>query len=85
MPAENVIFYRDNIDRDTKYIEFYVEALPNQTAIRTRNGKDFVKYGKSIAAEYNFFTEAEDFVELNGYDKFGSDPAFVNGRADVSN
>jgi len=61
-----------------------VEALPGQTADRNFNGKSFVKYGNTIPANYNFFTEAEDFVELAGYDKYGSDPAFSNGQANVS-
>ncbi|WP_248921357.1 InlB B-repeat-containing protein, partial [Olsenella intestinalis] len=85
MPAEDVTFVRDEANHGTKYMEFYVEALPGQTAERTWNGKGFVKYGNTIPANYAFFTEAEDFVELTGYDKFGSDPAFnSSGRADVA-
>ncbi|SEO44881.1 Listeria/Bacterioides repeat-containing protein [Denitrobacterium detoxificans] len=83
MPAENVTFDRSTSNASTKYMEFYVEALPGQAADRTWNGKSFVKYGNTIPAKYGFFTEAEDFVELTGYEKYGSDPAFVNGRADV--
>ncbi|MDO4189497.1 MAG: InlB B-repeat-containing protein, partial [Lachnospiraceae bacterium] len=78
MPAENVTFTR-------KYMEFYVEVLPGQTGTRTFNGKSFVKLGNTIPAKYNYFTEAEDFIELTGYNKFGSDPAFGNnGQANVS-
>ncbi|MBR2555827.1 MAG: InlB B-repeat-containing protein, partial [Aeriscardovia sp.] len=83
MPAENVTFHSNEGQAETKYMEFYVEALPGQTPDRTWNGKSFVKYGNTIPAKYGFFTEAEDFVSLTGYTKFGSDPAFVNGRADV--
>ncbi len=86
MPAENVTFVRDTASHGVKYMEFYVEALPGQTAERTWNGKGFVKYGNTIPANYGFFTEAEDFVELTGYNKYGSDPAFnSSGRADVAN
>lgn len=84
MPAGNVTFYRNTSTAGTRYMEFYVEALPGQTADRTWNNKSFVKYGSTIPAKYNFFTEAEDFLELTGYNKYGSDPAFSNGRADVS-
>jgi uncharacterized repeat protein (TIGR02543 family) len=85
MPAENITFTRDSSSAGTKYMELYVEALPGQTADRTWNGKNFVKHGKTIPAKYNFFTEAEDFLSLNGFDKYGSDPAFSNGRAYVNN
>ena len=84
MPAENVTFYPSTSSASTKYMEFYVEALPGQTPDRTFNGKSFVKYGNTITAKYNYFTEAEDFLALTGYEKYGSDPAFSNGRADVS-
>ena len=84
MPAENVTFSRNDASYSTKYMEFWVEALPGQTGTRTFNGKSFVKYGNTIPAKYNFFTEAEDFVNLAGYEHFGSDPAFgTNGRAYV--
>ena len=84
MPAENVTFYRSTSTAGTKYMEFYVEALPGQTADRTWNGRSFVKYGNTLTAKYNYFTEAEDFLELTGYEKYGSDPAFVGGSANVS-
>lgn len=84
MPAGNVTFNSDSGDgKDTMYMELYVEALPGQTGTRTWNGKSFVKYGNTITCKYNFFTEAEDFLDLTGYEKYGSDPAFGdNGRAD---
>ncbi len=86
MPAENITFTRNSSDARTKYMEFYVEALPGQTADRTWSGKRFVKYGNTIPAKYNFFTEAEDFVDLSGYNQYGSDPAFdSNGEANPGN
>lgn len=84
MPAENVTFRRDESSASTRYMEFYVEALPGQTVARTFNGRSFVKYGNTITAKYNFFTEDEDFVDLAGCVKYGSDPAFTNHRADVN-
>ena len=83
MPAEDVTFTPDSASYSTKYMEFYVEALPGQTVDRTWNGKSFVKYGNTIPAKYNFFTEAEDFLELIGYKKYGSAPDFEYGRAYV--
>ncbi len=84
MPAENVTFYRNTSTASTKYMRFYVEVLPGQAGTRTYNGVNFAQYGNTITAKYNWFTEAEDFVTLTGYSKYGSEPAFVNGRADVS-
>ena len=85
MPAENVTFTRNEGNYSTKYMEFWVEALPGTTGTtRTFNGKTFVKYGNTIPAKYNFFTEAEDFVDLAGYVHYGSDPAFSGGQANVS-
>lgn len=81
MPAGNVTFYKSTSKAKIKYMEFYVEVLPGQTGTRTFNGKSFAKYGNTITAKYNFFTEDEDFVELSGCIKFGSYPAFINGEA----
>lgn len=81
MPAANVTFNNSTSSASTKYMEFYVEALPGQTADRTWNGKSFVKFGNTIPAKYSWFTEDVDFPELTGCDKYGSSPAFVNGEA----
>lgn len=81
MPAANVTFNSSTSTASTKYMEFYVEALPGQTADRTWNGKSFVKFGNTIPAKYSWFTEDVDFPELTGCDKYGSSPAFVNGQA----
>ena len=73
MPDADVIFHRDTADYSTKYMHYYVEALPGQTADRTYNGKEFVLY-KDIEANYNFFTEAEDYINLLGYSKNSTYP-----------
>ena len=79
MPAGNVTFYTSTSSQSTKYMEFWVEALPGQTGTtRTFNGKTFVKYGNTIPAKYRWFTEDVDFVDLSGYVKYGSAPAFDN-------
>lgn len=41
---------------------------------------DFVLYDQ-IKAQYNMVTEAEDFLDITGFTKWTSDPAFVNGVA----
>ena len=71
MPSANVTFHLDVADRTTKTIYYYVEALPGEEADRTYNGMGFTRY-KSVDAQYTFFTEAEDYVNLVGFTKGGS-------------
>ena len=75
MPNENIIFHQDTANFTTKTIHYYVEALPNETPDRTYNGKGFVEY-KSLGCNYNFFTEAEDYVDLVGFKKGGDNNAY---------
>ena len=70
MPSANVTFHLDVADRTTKTIHYYVETLPGETPTRTYNGKGFIEY-KSVDAQYTFFTEAEDYVDLVGFTKGG--------------
>ena len=76
MPAESITFYTDRSLASEKEMYYYVEALPGQTPVRTFNGKQFVLLAGPLGARYNFFTESEDFLEINGYEKFGSEPTF---------
>ena len=68
MPDEDVTFYVSTASYSTKTIHYMVEALPNETATRTYNGTGFVEY-KMVQANYNFFTEAEDYIALDGFVK----------------
>ncbi|MBR4194327.1 MAG: S-layer homology domain-containing protein [Oscillospiraceae bacterium] len=70
MPDADVTFHLDTADHSTKTIHYYVEALPNETPTRTYRGMGFVEY-KSVDANYNFFTEAEDYIDLVGFYKGG--------------
>ena len=71
MPRYNVTFHLDVADRTTKTIHYYVEILPGETAERTYNGKGFKLYNE-IDAQYSFFTEAEDYIDLVGFTKGGN-------------
>lgn len=73
MPAEDVTFIRSTANYSIKYMHYYVEALPGQTATRMYKGKGFVLY-KDLEANYNFFTEAEDYIDLAGFSKNDSYP-----------
>ena len=77
MPNADVVFHRDNGgpgQGNYKNIYYYVEALPGETGPTVSyNGKTFVEY-KHLECNYYFFTEAEDYLELTGYTKYGVDP-----------
>lgn len=67
MPNRNVTFHLDTSSNPTKYMSFYVEALPGQTPNITYNGKGYVKYADTISANYYGVT-IEDRLELAGYE-----------------
>ncbi len=71
MPAANVTFRLDTSDKKTKTIIYMVETLPGVTPDREYKGKGFTTYSK-IDANYGYFTEAEDYIELAGFTKGGS-------------
>ncbi len=73
MPDRDVTFTLDISSNTTKHLHYYVEALPGVTPTRTYNGKGFVEY-TSIAANYGFFTEAEDYITIEGYTKSNTYP-----------
>lgn len=80
MPAANVTFHVDRANRPLKTMNYYVEALPGTAGTVSYGGKSFVLY-KQVKARYSFVTEAEDYLDLVGFTKFGTDPQFVNGKA----
>ncbi|SEF68484.1 Listeria/Bacterioides repeat-containing protein, partial [Butyrivibrio sp. Su6] len=72
MPDADVTFHRDTDGPGTfRTINYYVEALPGETGETVSyEGKSFVLY-KSLDCDYNWFTEAEDYIELPGFSKYG--------------
>ena len=74
MPDESVTFHLNTATHTTKYINYYVEALPGETGDTvTYKGKTFVLH-KNMGANYGFFTEKEDYLEFVGFTKFGYTP-----------
>lgn len=86
MPGGNVVFRLNTASHTTKHMHYYVEALPGQTATRTYNGRGFVEY-TSFDANYNYFTEAEDYVDLVGFSKSRSFPpeGYTSNNGKVNN
>lgn len=73
MPNADVTFRLNTSSNSTKHIHYYVETIPGQTPTRTYNGRGFTEY-KTVDANYGFFTEAEDYINLVGFSKNNSYP-----------
>lgn len=78
MPNDNVTFTLDTATRPLKTMNYYVEALPSDTATITHKGTKYVLYN-SINARYNGVT-SEDFVDLDGFEKVEATTS-INGTA----
>ena len=63
MPNADVEFRHNESNNGIKNAYYYVEALPNETVERTYNGVGYRLY-RHVRARYNFFTEAEDYIDL---------------------
>ena len=85
MPNADVVFHKDDEGPGSfKNIYYYVEALPGETGTTVSyNGKTFVEY-KHLECDYNWFTEAEDYLDLVGFTKYGYTPNNAWGSGGAS-
>lgn len=83
MPAANFTLTYNTSTNSTKTMNYYLEVLPGEAYDKAYNGHYF-KLEMTVYANYNHMTEAEDFFDIAGFDKFGSDPNFVNGSINSS-
>ena len=79
MPDLDETYYGYNAASTHMDLNYYVEALPGESVDLTYHGVDYRLYRNVNGAGYEIATEAEDFINLLGYDKNESDPVFVNG------
>ncbi|MBR5558953.1 MAG: InlB B-repeat-containing protein [Oscillospiraceae bacterium] len=79
MPAENITFRLSTSTANTFIMHYMVETLPGETADRTYNGIGFTERTE-VRARYNYITRAEDFIDLAGLDKLGSEPSFASNN-----
>ena len=86
MPQESFKLTLDTSNNDTYIMHYYGEVLAGETASNTRtyNGKTFKELFDPVKANYNYLTKAEDFLVLEGYDQFGSDPAFSGNQINTN-
>lgn len=76
MPNGNVTFHLNTSNAGTKTMNYYVEALPDETGTTYNyGGKTFILYN-SISSNYNGITE-EDYVELVGFSKHAVNPSYT--------
>ena len=79
MTAENITLDGDSFYSPNFALMFFVQPESLST-----NHADYVQFGKTAYASYNFVTYNEDFIELSGFSRENSDPAFssydANGR-----
>lgn len=81
MPDEDIEFNVNYSSASTKSMTFYIETLEGETPDIVEDGIPFKTLTEEpIAANYNFFTEAEDWIDITGFKKYKSNPAFVNGQ-----
>ena len=73
MPAENITFHKSESSYSVKTIHYMVETLPGEEGGTSYNGKNFTEY-KYADAEYRYFTEAEDYINLVGFSKSADFP-----------
>ena len=81
MPAESVNFrWSDPENRTLKIMNYYVESLDGEPGDVTYQGMRYNLH-KTVNARYWKVTESEDFINIIGFTKQKSNPAFVNGEA----
>lgn len=83
MPDYDETYQLNTSTNPTKEMYYYVEALPNESVDYTYGGVGYHQY-RLVRANYGWVAEAEDYIELMGYVKNGTSPAFDNGRINTT-
>ncbi len=78
MPDEDIVFNLNTSNNVPMTLNYYVEALRTDQYDYFYTGKYFHLYS-SITARYNFVTEDEDFIDIYGFTKYGTDPESTSG------
>lgn len=75
MPAENNTFRLNTADKTTKTMRYYVETVDGAAGDVTYGGTNYLLYN-TIYANLGYLDRDLDWLDLNGYDKYASNPAF---------
>lgn len=70
MPAESFTAAHYTTSNSTKTYYYYIECLPGETAETIYNGHSYRNLeGSPMVIDFNYWTAAEDFFDIAGYDK----------------
>ena len=84
MPGEDFTLTAETSSETLYTMNYYKEVLPGQAYTHTYQNRNF-NLEFTVTARYNYLTEAEDFFDINGFDKWASNPAFKNGQIEFGN
>ncbi len=77
MPDEDITFYGQGNTRYTQTMNFYTQTIDDVKGDEQYKNKQFDLIN-TVKAHYNFVTYEEDFIELKGFTRLGSNPEFYN-------
>ena len=83
MPGESFTLTLSTSSNDTYTMNYYLEVLDGEAYDLSRDGKNYKLY-KTIKANYNYLTEAEDFFNIHGFYKNGASHNFSGGQIDIN-
>ena len=92
MPAESFRLNLDESNNDSYTMHYCVEYLPSELTDDIKNTIDgklkydekYFKEEFKVTANYNYLTYEEDFLNLEGYIRLGSNPSFSNNQIDIN-
>ncbi len=82
MPAESFTLTVDESSNSQYTMNYYGEVISGSGQKSYQNKQFDLLF--SVKAKYNFITESEDFFDIQGFDKWKSDPEFSDGKAKPS-
>ena len=84
MPGDDFTLTLNTSSNDTYTMEYYEEVLPGQTYDVQYDNRQY-KLERTIKANYNYITKAEDFFDVTGFTQYKSSPSFgSNGQIDIN-
>ena len=79
MPADDFTLTLNTSTNSIRTMYYYLQVLPGEEYTESRGGKQYIMYN-TIEAKYGRITEAEDYFDITGYVKSGSNPSFSGGE-----
>lgn len=83
MPPDDFTLTLSESSNDTYTMNYYLEVLEGESYDTTYQNKKFKLY-KTVKANYNYLTKAEDFFDISGFYQLGSTPSFSGNQLDIN-